>query len=185
MRALKCVCLGRKLWGLRLDRGLVAALVLVAGTPVGAQNRNCSIEPLGERFPLRVEAVNENLGDWRVSCTGFGPGPVTLNVFFDGPITNPTATVYGREVTLVMAILEGTTPDNAVFQIPGQGFVPLLAYEGDRRNGPGQGGANVFVFEMALVHESELARNEPDSQVHHLPRAYDDGLPSSAIRLRM
>ena len=28
---------------------------------------------------------------------------------------------------------------------------------------------------MALVHESELARNEPDSQVHHLPRAYDDG----------
>ena len=29
----------------------------------------------------------------------------------------------------------------------------------------------------ALVHESELARNEPDSQVHHLPRAYDDGLP--------
>ena len=38
---------------------------------------------------------------------------------------------------------------------------------------------------QALVHESELARNEPDSQVHHLPRAYDDGLPSSAIRLRM
>ena len=37
----------------------------------------------------------------------------------------------------------------------------------------------------ALVHESELARNEPESQVHHLPRAYDDGLPSSAIRLRM
>ena len=37
----------------------------------------------------------------------------------------------------------------------------------------------------ALVHESELARNEPDAQVHHLPRAYDDGLPSSAIRLRM
>ena len=39
--------------------------------------------------------------------------------------------------------------------------------------------------DKALVHESELARNEPDSQVHHLPRAYDDGLPSSAIRLRM
>ena len=38
---------------------------------------------------------------------------------------------------------------------------------------------------LALVHELELARNEPDSQVHHLPRAYDDGLPSSAIRLRM
>ena len=38
---------------------------------------------------------------------------------------------------------------------------------------------------LALVHESELARNEPDSQVHHLPRAYNDGLPSSAIRLRM
>ena len=37
----------------------------------------------------------------------------------------------------------------------------------------------------ALAHESELARNERDSQVHHLPRAYDDGLPSSAIRLRM
>ena len=33
------------------------------------------------------------------------------------------------------------------------------------------------------MHESELARNGPDAQVHHLPRAYDDGLPSSAIRL--
>ena len=43
----------------------------------------------------------------------------------------------------------------------------------------------MFVLCTALVHESELARNEPDSQVHHLPRAYDDGLPSSAIRLRM
>ena len=32
----------------------------------------------------------------------------------------------------------------------------------------------------ALVHESELARNEPDSQVHHLPRAYDDGLQGDA-----
>ena len=42
-----------------------------------------------------------------------------------------------------------------------------------------------FADRVALVHESELARNEPDSQVHHLPRAYDDGLPSSAIRLRM
>ena len=42
-----------------------------------------------------------------------------------------------------------------------------------------------FSLKGALAHESELARNEPDSQVHHLPRAYDDGLPSSAIRLRM
>ena len=42
-----------------------------------------------------------------------------------------------------------------------------------------------FTITEALVHESELARNEPGSQVHHLPRAYDDGLPSSAIRLRM
>ena len=42
-----------------------------------------------------------------------------------------------------------------------------------------------FTLKRALVHESELARNEPDSQVHHVPRAYDDGLPSSAIRLRM
>ena len=32
-----------------------------------------------------------------------------------------------------------------------------------------------LAIKMALVHESELARNEPDSQVHHLPRAYDDG----------
>ena len=46
-------------------------------------------------------------------------------------------------------------------------------------------GAVDFPGHAALVHESELARNEPDSQVHHLPRAYDDGLPSSAIRLRM
>ena len=42
-----------------------------------------------------------------------------------------------------------------------------------------------FDLIWALAHESELARSEPDSQVHHLPRAYDDGLPSSAIRLRM
>ena len=43
----------------------------------------------------------------------------------------------------------------------------------------------LYLRSRALVHESELARNGPDSQVHHLPRAYDDGLPSSAIRLRM
>ena len=47
------------------------------------------------------------------------------------------------------------------------------------------GGMLRFDLPTALVHESELARNEPDSQVHHLPRAYDDGLPSSAMRLRM
>ena len=44
--------------------------------------------------------------------------------------------------------------------------------------------ANISLSRV-LVHGSELARNGPDSQVHHLPRAYDDGLPSSAIRLRM
>ena len=38
---------------------------------------------------------------------------------------------------------------------------------------------------VVAVERPELARNKPDSQVHHLPRAYDDGLPSSAIRLRM
>ena len=48
-----------------------------------------------------------------------------------------------------------------------------------------EGREGVFALLKALVHESELARNEADSQVHHLPRAYDDGLPSSAIRLRM
>ena len=45
--------------------------------------------------------------------------------------------------------------------------------------------APIYRSTEALVHESELACNEPGSQVHHLPRAYDDGLPSSAIRLRM
>jgi hypothetical protein len=29
----------------------------------------------------------------------------------------------------------------------------------------------------ALVHESELARNDPNPQVCHLPMAYDTGLP--------
>ena len=46
-------------------------------------------------------------------------------------------------------------------------------------------GTPYYRLHKALVHESELARNEPESQVHHLPRAYDDGLPRSAIRLRM
>ena len=46
-------------------------------------------------------------------------------------------------------------------------------------------GTGAYLHKEALVHESELARNEPDSQVHHLARAYDDGLPRSAIRLRM
>ena len=37
----------------------------------------------------------------------------------------------------------------------------------------------------ALVHESELARKDPTPQTFHLPVAYDAGLPSPVIRLRM
>jgi putative transposase len=33
----------------------------------------------------------------------------------------------------------------------------------------------------ALVHESELARNDPTPQTFHLPAAYDAGLPSPVI----
>ena len=75
------------------------------------------------------------------------------------------------------------------YSVP-HGYPPIAGLTKGRR-----GGRIVLVAEVAhledfplvsaLVHESELARNEPDSQVHHLPRAYDDGLPSSAIRLRM
>ena len=37
----------------------------------------------------------------------------------------------------------------------------------------------------ALVHESDLARSDPTPQTFHLPVAYDAGLPSRVIRLRM
>ena len=37
----------------------------------------------------------------------------------------------------------------------------------------------------ALVHESELARNDPNPQFLHRPMPYDAGLPSPVIRLRM
>ena len=69
-------------------------------------------------------------------------------------------------------------------------FVPWRAKSHRKHSADGflRASDNVIMYlqsKGALVHESELARNEPDSQVHHLPRAYDDGLPSSAIRLRM
>ena len=71
-------------------------------------------------------------------------------------VSSPRGSISVRTVRLPSAVT--STTDSAAMRLP-----PL----------------------SALVHESELARNEPDSQVHHLPRAYDDGLPSSAIRLRM
>ena len=61
----------------------------------------------------------------------------------------------------------------------------IIPYDRDDRCPPDAHRLGGYRRSKALVHESELARNEPDSQVHHLPRAYDDGLPSSAIRLRM
>ena len=36
-------------------------------------------------------------------------------------------------------------------------------------------------FEMALLHESELARTDPDPQFLHRPMRYDIGLPSPVI----
>ena len=42
--------------------------------------------------------------------------------------------------------------------------------------------ALVFV---ALVHESELARNDPHPEAPHLPISYDSGPPRSVIRFRM
>ena len=37
----------------------------------------------------------------------------------------------------------------------------------------------------ALVHESELARNDPHPEAPHLPISYDSGPPRSVIRFRM
>ena len=37
----------------------------------------------------------------------------------------------------------------------------------------------------ALVHESELARNDPHPEALHLPISYDSGPPRSVIRFRM
>ena len=37
---------------------------------------------------------------------------------------------------------------------------------------------------LALVHESELARNDPNPEACHRPMAYDSGLPRSVIRFR-
>ena len=39
----------------------------------------------------------------------------------------------------------------------------------------------MFIFPRALVHESELARNEPDSQVHHLVRSKYSADPQVSI----
>ena len=38
---------------------------------------------------------------------------------------------------------------------------------------------------VALVHESELARNDPHPEAPHLPISYDSGPPRSVIRFRM
>ena len=39
--------------------------------------------------------------------------------------------------------------------------------------------------DVALVHESELARNDPHPEAPHLPISYDSGPPRSVIRFRM
>ena len=39
----------------------------------------------------------------------------------------------------------------------------------------------VRVFALALLHESELARTDPDPQFLHRPMRYDIGLPSPVI----
>ena len=39
--------------------------------------------------------------------------------------------------------------------------------------------------QAALVHESELARNDPHPEAPHLPISYDSGPPRSVIRFRM
>ena len=109
-----------------------AVLILALAAPLGAQSLNCTLDALESNLPLRSVSVNESLGDFRFSCTGFGAGPVEINVFFDGPFTNRTVVRNGREITAAMAIVEGVTPETAVFQIPGEPRVP---------------GANVFLLE--------------------------------------
>ena len=42
-----------------------------------------------------------------------------------------------------------------------------------------------FAPAAALVHETELARNDPHPEAPHLPISYDSGPPRSVIRFRM
>ena len=119
-----CTSLRRNAW--------TAVLILALVAPLGAQSQNCTLDALTSNLPLRSVSVNESLGDFRFSCTGFGAGPVEINVFFDGPFTNRTVVRNDREITAAMAIVEGVTPETAVFQIPGE---------------PRNPGANVFLLE--------------------------------------
>ena len=46
-------------------------------------------------------------------------------------------------------------------------------------------GGGAHHWDRALVHESELARNDPHPEAPHLPISYDSGPPRSVIRFRM
>jgi len=101
------------------------SLLLAACTGLGqSQSRNCTLEHVEPALPYRVESVSEHLGDWRFTCTGFGPRPTDVLFFFDAPFANQTGTINGRQVTSAMAIVEGTTPETVVFQVPGDPPTP-------------------------------------------------------------
>ncbi len=124
-----------------------AALAVALAVPATSQTPKCTLEHLDPALPYRLESVNESLGDWRFQCSGFG-GSIDVNVFFDGQFTNRALTVSGREIVTAMAIVEGTTPDAAVYQVPGQPPVP---------------GANVFLLEKRddLIGERLFASGLP------------------------
>ena len=106
-----------------MRRAVVWLLALTAGA-APALSQSCTLEHLNPSLPFRPDGVDELLGDWQFSCSGLGAGPSELFVFFDGPITNSIADVNGRDVTAAMAIVEGTTPETVVFQLPGGQPVP-------------------------------------------------------------
>ena len=108
------------------------ALFLAPGVSSWAQTTTCTLEPLGSGA-LFAEAVVQEIGAHRFTCPGLGAGPFDLRVFFDGAIVNRSAPVNNRNMTSAIAYVEGTTPETAVFQVPGA---------------PRAQGANVFFLEF-------------------------------------
>ena len=130
------------------------------------QRNRSELVPIGEvvaDLDGPVQAIRDASPQARHHCTRFDQ----VNQLVSASEAEPDLGFMARMMALCS--LPRTNPGNR------------LQYK--RVNGPYK--LIMFSSGEALVHESELARNEPDSQVHHLPRAYDDGLPNSAIRLRM
>ena len=116
----------------------------------------------------RAESAHQRHGSGVViahALTDDAPTALTLIDAIDGDLVSVTADGPARRALVVPA---GGEPRRLVTSSRRQ----TLAWAGGRRGRSAR---------LALLHESELARTDPDPQFLHRPMRYDIGLPSPVI----